>query len=728
MTQTSSEVAVHAVGRPSGRAREPDAQGWAVRDGIRLAWSRYGIGAGGESDRPTVLLMPTWSIVDSRVWKAQIGYLSRHFDVITFDGRGCGKSDRPTEARYYADDEFGEDAIAVLDAVGVEVAVLVGLSCGVTYALHAAARHPERVAGLFAIAPSCGLGSAHPEREVYAWDQVYDASAGWAKYNRDYWRRGGYPDFVEFFMAQFFPEPHSTKQIEDLTGWALEADPEIVIACTDGRLGCDGAICPPIESVCAAVRCPVVIMHGRDDRIRPIATARQLAELTGGDLIELEGVGHGPLAREPVLVNTAIRALVERVQPRPATRTWTRSRSRRPRVLYLSSPIGLGHARRDLAIARELRTRHPEIMIDWLAQDPVTRVLEEAGERIHPASPWLANESAHIESEALDHDLHAFQAIRRMDDILIDNFGVFDDVVAGAAYDLVIGDEAWDVDYFLHENPERKRFAYAWFTDFVGWLPMPDGGEAEAALTADYNAEMLEQRAHHRRLRDRSIFVGQPDDIVAGAFGAGLPEIRGWTERNFDFAGYVTDQAPPTDADRSRLRAAYGYRCDERICLVSVGGSGVGEALLRRVLDAVPLARRVAPELRFVVVAGPRIDPGRLPRPDGAEVLGYRADLVDLIAACDVAVVQGGLSTCMELTAAGRPFLYVPLRHHFEQNFHVRARLERYRAGVCLDYERAGDPDALVAALLGVLAAPVASLPVETDGAARAAALLADLL
>ena len=421
--------------------------------------------------------MPTWSIVDSRVWKAQIGYLSRHFDVITFDGRGCGRSDRPTEARYYADDEFGEDAIAVLDAVGVDVAVLVGLSCGVTYSLHAAARHPERVAGLFAIAPSCGLGSAHPEREVYAWDQVYDASAGWAKYNRDYWRRGGYPDFVEFFMAQFFPEPHSTKQIEDLTGWALEADPEIVIACTDGRLGCDGAICPSIEPICAAVSCPVVIMHGLEDRIRPIATARQLAELTGGDLIELEGVGHGPLAREPVLVNTEIRALVERVLPRPVTRTWTRSRSRRPRVLYLSSPIGLGHARRDLAIARELRTRHPEIVIDWLAQDPVTRVLADAGERIHPASHWLANESAHIESEALDHDLHAFQAIRRMDDILIDNFGVFDDVVADGGYDLVVGDEAWDVDYFLHENPERKRFAYAWFTDFVGWLPMPDGGE-----------------------------------------------------------------------------------------------------------------------------------------------------------------------------------------------------------------------------------------------------------
>ena len=125
-----------------------------------------------------------------------MGYLARHFHVVTFDGRGCGKSDRPTEAALYADDAFAEDAIAVLDAVGVDRAVLVGFSCGVTYALHAAARHPERVAGLFGVAPACGLGFSHPEREVYHWDQVYETTEGWAKYNRDYWRRGGYPDFL----------------------------------------------------------------------------------------------------------------------------------------------------------------------------------------------------------------------------------------------------------------------------------------------------------------------------------------------------------------------------------------------------------------------------------------------------------------------------------------------------------------------------------------------------
>ncbi len=257
-------------------------------------------------------------------------------------------------------------------------------------------------------------------------------------------------------------------------------------------------------------------------------------------------------------------------------------------MLYLSSPIGLGHARRDLAIARGLRARHPEIVIDWLAQDPVTRVLADAGERIHPASPWLANESAHIESEALDHDLHAFQAIRRMDEILIDNFGVFDDVVADGSYDLVIGDEAWDVDHFLHENPERKRFAYAWFTDFVGWLPMPDGGDAEAALTTDYNAEMLEQRARYRRLRDRSIFVGQPDDIVAGAFGAGLPEIRAWTEHELRLRGV---RHRPGTADRGRPRPPPGR---VRLPIGRADLSGLGRRLRGRRGAAPPRARRRA--------------------------------------------------------------------------------------------------------------------------------------
>jgi predicted glycosyltransferase len=411
-----------------------------------------------------------------------------------------------------------------------------------------------------------------------------------------------------------------------------------------------------------------------------------------------------------------------------APTTWTRALARRRRALYISSPIGLGHAQRDVAIADELRRIHPDLEIDWLAQHPVTAVLEGRGERIHPASSWLANESAHVQSEATGHELNAFQAIRRMDEILVANFMVFHDVVANGEYDLVIGDEAWDVDYFLHENPELKRTAFAWLTDFVGWLPMPVGGEREAFLTADLNAEMIEHVERFPRLRDRAIFVGDPDDIVPDDFGPGLPRIRDWTERHYSFSGYITGFDPaPLVADRERLRRDLGYHDDERVVVVTVGGSGIGRALLERVIASYPEAQRRVAGLRMIAVAGPRIDPASLSAPAGVEVRAHVPDLYRHLIAADLAVVQGGLTTTMELAAGRRPFLYFPLEHHFEQNRHVAHRLDRYGAGRRMHYATS-DPDAIAAAIADEMDRPVTSLPVAADGAARAAALIAPLI
>ena len=238
---------------------------------------------------------------------------------------------------------------------------------------------------------------------------------------------------------------------------------------------------------------------------------------------------------------------------------------------------------------------------------------------------------------------------------------------------------------------------------------------------------MIEQIGRFPRLRDRAVFVGNPDDVVADSFGAALPPIRDWVEQHYQFAGYISGYDPPEVADRAAIRAELGYRPDEQVCLVTVGGSGVGADLLRRVVAAYPAAKNLVPGLRMIVVAGPRIDPATLPSHDGLELHGYVHDLYRHLAACDLAVVQGGLTTTMELTAAQRPFIYVPLRNHFEQNFHVRHRLDRYRAGRCLDYEDTG-PDSLAQAIAEEVGRRVSYRPVETDGAARAAACLAGLI
>ena len=136
------------------RARYPDEEGYVERDGVRLFYEVYGSG------EPTVLLLPTWSIIHSRHWKMQIPYLARHCRVLTFDGRGNGRSDRPPEPDAYREEEFAADALAVMDATGTEQAVLVSLSRGAERSLHLAASHPERVDKLVFIAPALPLPPA----------------------------------------------------------------------------------------------------------------------------------------------------------------------------------------------------------------------------------------------------------------------------------------------------------------------------------------------------------------------------------------------------------------------------------------------------------------------------------------------------------------------------------------------------------------------------------------
>src|ERR671924_2240890 len=94
------------------RARYPDADGYVERDGVRVFYEVYG-----EGDQ-TVLLLPTWSLLHSRQWKMQIPYLARHHRVVTFDGRGNGRSDRPQDPAAYDEREHAADSIAVMDATG----------------------------------------------------------------------------------------------------------------------------------------------------------------------------------------------------------------------------------------------------------------------------------------------------------------------------------------------------------------------------------------------------------------------------------------------------------------------------------------------------------------------------------------------------------------------------------------------------------------------------------
>ncbi|HEY4631345.1 MAG TPA: alpha/beta fold hydrolase, partial [Blastococcus sp.] len=196
------------------RAREPDREGEIERDGVRIGYDVYGEDG---DDRTCIVLFTSWAIVHMRQWKLQIPFLARHFRVLTVEGRGNGRADRPRSEEAYGDVEYVDDALAVMDATGIDRAVLVGLSVGARHALQFAARHPDRSLGVVAI------GTSFPAVSPEGFDLPRESYEGWEKYNRHYWL-SDYPAWVEFFMSQVFTEPHSTKQREDGISWGLDTD------------------------------------------------------------------------------------------------------------------------------------------------------------------------------------------------------------------------------------------------------------------------------------------------------------------------------------------------------------------------------------------------------------------------------------------------------------------------------------------------------------------------
>ena len=287
------------------RARYPDSDGMATSaDGIRLAFETFGSG------EPTIVFLPSAPIVHSRQWKGQVPYLSRSWRVVTYDGRGNGRSDRPTDPEAYEDDRFVGDLEAVMDATTTPRAVLVGLcGDGVWRAVRFAASNPERVLGIVAFA--VGVPRLTPPQPGYVaanatFDEELPAYEGWAKMNRHHWRRD-YADWSQFFFSEIVSEPHSTKVIEDAVGWALDGSIDAMIADNDAAFPLDRA---DVEQVCRSVTSPMLLVHGSEDTCQPLARAHCLAELTGAPLIVVEGADHMIPGRHPVLANLLIRDFV----------------------------------------------------------------------------------------------------------------------------------------------------------------------------------------------------------------------------------------------------------------------------------------------------------------------------------------------------------------------------------------------------------------------------------
>ena len=291
------------------RAMEPRTSGFATNaaDGVRSHYEVFGP----DGALPTVLLLPTWSLVHGRVWKMQVPFLVRlGYRVVTFDGRGNGLSDRPVAG--YAAHDFAADALAVMDATGTGAASLVAFSAGCRWAAVLAVEHAQRVDSVTFVAPSVSL--AGPLRSLPTqFTEMPPDAAGWNKFNAVHWRED-LADFRRWFAARIFTEPHSTKAQDDVVEWSDDIAPDMLIATI-----LESAM-PWMHDLWPRIGQPVLVVHGDEDEVTALDNTLSLvSHLPQAELVVFEGSGHAPHVRDPVRFNLLLRDFLERAAQRPAT-------------------------------------------------------------------------------------------------------------------------------------------------------------------------------------------------------------------------------------------------------------------------------------------------------------------------------------------------------------------------------------------------------------------------
>jgi UDP:flavonoid glycosyltransferase YjiC (YdhE family) len=398
------------------------------------------------------------------------------------------------------------------------------------------------------------------------------------------------------------------------------------------------------------------------------------------------------------------------------------------RVLYISGSIGLGHARRDLAIARELRRLDPEVEISWLAGDPASHLIAEAGEMLLPEAAAYGDETDVAEDSAEGFSLNLLGRFAlRAQSAFKRTVAIFEEVSAKHPYDLLIGDETYEINAALAQRPELKKAPFVMIYDFVGMDAM-SLNPLERLITYQVNwAWGGGPRGKPPTQQDLTLFIGEPEDVPNKRFGFLLPNRREYARRYYHFVGYTFPFDPAEYTDKKKVRAALGYDEEQPLVVCSVGGTSVGADLLRLCAASYPYIQERVEDVRMMLVCGPRIDPASIEVPSEVEVRGYVPRLYEHLAACDVAIVQGGGTTTLELTALRRPFIYFPLEDHFEQNLVVAKRLERHGAGQRLLYSKT-TPERLAEGVYWQLGREANWPPIPTDGARRAAQLINELV
>jgi len=395
------------------------------------------------------------------------------------------------------------------------------------------------------------------------------------------------------------------------------------------------------------------------------------------------------------------------------------------KVLFISGSLGLGHVGRDLEIAKMLRKSNPDIQISWLADNPATTVLKQAGETLLPETQMLTHGNKELESSAKNHEANLTRWVKNMRKNWSKNAQIVIDLIHKNNFDLVIGDETYDLIIELLRDPNLKQFPFIIIYDFLG-LDRVTNNPIDAIVTYYTNRIWVKTITHKPPLCEKIIFIGEIEDIQDKNFGFLLPNRRKLASKHLDFVGYIFAFNPKYYMDKTKIRKTLGYgKAPLAIC--SIGGTSAGKALLDLSMKAFPLIQKEIPDFEMVMVLGPEVPVDSIKPVKGVKIVGYLPELYKHLAAADLAIVTGGGTITLELTALKKPFLYFPLENHFEQEIAVADRCKRHNAGIRMDFSKT-TPEILAREVVKNIGREMNSVDLPPDGAQKAANLIEDLL
>jgi UDP-N-acetylglucosamine:LPS N-acetylglucosamine transferase len=395
------------------------------------------------------------------------------------------------------------------------------------------------------------------------------------------------------------------------------------------------------------------------------------------------------------------------------------------KILFISGSLGLGHVGRDIEIAKALRKIEPNVEICWLADDPATMVLLQAGEKLLPEVKFWAHGNAKLGKSAKNYEANLVKLTMGMMKDWKSNAQVVANLLEKEHFDLVVGDETYELVIEMGSNPGFKRFPFIMIYDFVG-LDSVTRNPIDIVSTYMANRIWVKGMQSGVSVAERSLFVGEVGDVPDKKFGFMLPNRRALAVKTLDFLGYILSFNPKEYQNKTAVRKILGYG-DEPLIICSIGGTSAGKELLSLCAQAYPLIKKELPNLRMVLVCGPLLQPDSVQAPKGVDVKGYVPELYKHLAAADLCIVTGGGTVTLELTALQKPFLYFPLKHHFEQEANVARICERHRAGVKMDYAKT-TPELLSKVVLSNISKQVQYAAIPTNGAEKAAQIICQVL